>query len=232
MLSVFAPEKVAEVAPHVDSFKVASCEFMYEDLYTEMEKYGKTIYASMGAHTLEEVDIVMKRHPPDVLLYCVVEYPARHHDVRHIPKLRELYQNTVIGFSDHSRDLFTAPVAAKLLGAEVLEKHFRLERITDTPDAEHALTEREFLYMTFALNSNLCDTSQFQQEALDKHKRRLKCKAHIKAGEPFTRQNVGCFRSLDSDREAAHVLLLPKVLGRSASRDYAPGEGISPVECT
>jgi sialic acid synthase SpsE len=129
IVSVFDLDDVEFLAPHVDAFKIASCEFMYFDLYAAIKETGKKLIASCGAHTYQEVDILMGvedgKYRPDVLMYCTVDYPSTQHDLRHVKRLVANFPGVDIGYSDHSLDVFAAPLIAVEYGATYIEKHFK-----------------------------------------------------------------------------------------------------------
>jgi sialic acid synthase SpsE len=235
IISVFDLDDIVLLAPYVDAFKIASCEFMYFDLYAAIKETGKKIIASCGAHTYYEVETVLKiedgRYAPDTLMYCCVEYPSTHHDLRHIEKLSVLAPGTTIGYSDHSTDVFAAPCAAVRYGATVIEKHFRLDHIVGTADYGHSLNPMDFQLMVKAIRGLTLDMHAFQNDAVLKYKRRIKAIAPIVVGEPLEfHVNIGFVRSKENDTQGASYLALPKLNGQRAKRVYRPGDPINPVD--
>jgi len=234
IVSVFDVDDVAPLAPYVDAFKVASCEFMYFDMYAEMKAIGKKIIASCGAHSYREVSAVMEveggKYAPDVLMYCMVEYPSRYHDLRHVKALADKYPGTDIGYSDHSRDVFACPLYAVALGAKVIEKHFRLGHIVDGADVFHSLDSEDFQRMVKAIRGEPSfDMHAYQNDAILKYKRRLKAITDIARGETLEyRKNYSFVRSRTEDTLAGGYLAIPKIEGRSATRAYQPGDPINP----
>lgn len=71
--------------------------------------------------------------PRDTILYCVSQYPTPLHkvDLRQMARLRNSYFK--VGFSDHTQGIAAAVLAAAA-GAEVIEKHFTLDRSLPGPD--------------------------------------------------------------------------------------------------
>lgn len=69
----------------------------------------------------------------DTALYCVSEYPTPLHkvDFRKLQRLGDFFQT--VGFSDHTQGI-AASVMAAASGAEVIEKHFTLDRRLPGPD--------------------------------------------------------------------------------------------------
>jgi sialic acid synthase SpsE len=249
IVSVFNVDDVDMVAPYVDAFKIASCEFMYYDLYSAMKQHPHKIIASCGAHTRHEIKTVMGYGPPpdepftdevfeanygkyrpDVLMYCVVDYPSTRHDLRHIKSLVSAYPGTAIGYSDHSLDVFAAPLTAAEYGAQYIEKHFKLDHITDTPDSGHSLGPSDFQLMVKALRgAELYDMHAFQNDAALRHKRRVKAVKEIKSGDTLKfGDNVGFVRSKVDDAVGGSYMAITHIVGKSAVKDYAPGDPINP----
>jgi sialic acid synthase SpsE len=98
---------------------------------------------STGMSTIEEVaaavDVYRRAGGGQLaLLHCVSSYPAplEEQNLRAIPALRERF-GVPVGLSDHTigRD---AAVAAVALGADIVEKHFTVDRSLPGPD--HAMS--------------------------------------------------------------------------------------------
>lgn len=82
-----------------------------------------------------------------VLLHCTSEYPAdiSNLNLRFLITLRD-YFNVPVGYSDHSRGIEIA-IAARALGACIIEKHFTLSKELEGPDHKASLEPDEFKQM-------------------------------------------------------------------------------------
>jgi N,N'-diacetyllegionaminate synthase len=82
----------------------------------------------------------------DTVLYCVSEYPTPLHkiDFRKLIELRDFFET--VGFSDHTQGI-AASVIAAASGAEVIEKHFTLDRKLAGPDQICSLEPDELKQM-------------------------------------------------------------------------------------
>jgi len=82
----------------------------------------------------------------DTVLYCVSQYPTPLHkiDLRKLVNLKDFFQT--VGFSDHTQGI-AASVLAAAMGAEVIEKHFTLDRKLAGPDQICSLEPDEFKQM-------------------------------------------------------------------------------------
>lgn len=81
------------------------------------------------------------------LLHCTTNYPCPENEVnlRAMLTLREAFKCKV-GYSDHTMGV-EVPIAAVAMGAEVIEKHFTLDKTMDGPDHKASLNPEELKYM-------------------------------------------------------------------------------------
>ncbi|MGI6590891.1 MAG: N-acetylneuraminate synthase family protein [Eggerthellaceae bacterium] len=129
-------KEIASLEP--EFIKIPSaCNNHYEMLEWLCENYGGEIQVSLGMTTHEEeqalIDLFKKhgRNKDLVLFACTSGYPVPYKDIclYELKRLREMYGDQVkkIGFSGHH--LGIAPdLAAYTLGAEVIERHFTLDK--------------------------------------------------------------------------------------------------------
>jgi N-acetylneuraminate synthase/sialic acid synthase len=113
------------------AYKVASGDLKNIPLLTYMAKAGQPIVLSTGGGTMEDVnrayDAIMPINPQLCLLQCTAGYPAAFEELNLnvITTFRERFPKTVVGLSSHDNGIAMA-VAAYMLGARVVEKHFTL----------------------------------------------------------------------------------------------------------
>lgn len=120
-------------------FKTASADIVDLPLQRYLASTGKPVLIAAGMATLGEIetviDIYRKMGNNNVsLLHCVSNYPASDASLNLsvIPMLAEVFRCKV-GFSDHSHGPVAA-IGAVALGAEIIEKHFTLDRTMPGPD--------------------------------------------------------------------------------------------------
>jgi len=118
-------------------FKVASCEINNLDFLAHIARFNKPIILSTGASTAEEIDtaidVIFGQGNFDlVLLACTLSYPTENNNanLNRIRTLRERYPNITIGLSDHTKpdENMIIPAIAVAMGAQVIEKHYTLDR--------------------------------------------------------------------------------------------------------
>ena len=113
---------------------------------------GKPVILSTGMSNLAQValayDTLMQAGANSVsLLHCTTNYPCPFDEVnlRAMITLRDAFKCPV-GYSDHTMGT-EVPVAAVALGAEIIEKHFTLDRNMAGPDHKASLEPAELRLM-------------------------------------------------------------------------------------
>ena len=105
----FYLEAVAELAPFVDFYKVASYELLVTDLLKACAESGKPVVLSTGMATVDEIataaGTLISTGATDItLLHCVSAYPtpAGEANLSAIQQLRDM-TGLKVGWSDHTR---------------------------------------------------------------------------------------------------------------------------------
>lgn len=117
--SVFLPEDVATLAPHVDYWKVSSFEARDREL-TRLIPRDRPLFVSTGMQTPHDESYLPRT---GIRLHCVSAYPCPPYEAN----LGAIERGQ--GYSDHTRCVFTGAFAVSA-GADYLEVHYRLQ---DTP---------------------------------------------------------------------------------------------------
>jgi sialic acid synthase len=126
------------------AYKIASGDIKSVPLLQHVARYGKPMVLSTGGATIEDVqrayDAVMPINPQLAILQCTAGYPAAFEelDLSVINTYRERFPGAVIGFSSHDNGI-SMPVAAYVLGARIVEKHFTLNRAMKGTDHAFSL---------------------------------------------------------------------------------------------
>lgn len=131
----------------VSIYKISSSDLSNYPFIRHIAKKGKPIYLSVGASYISEVEeavrIMKEEHCPEIcLLHCVLSYPTKNCDanLNVIKTLKRVFPDLKIGYSDHTLpdDTMTILTTAYLYGAEVIEKHFTLDKTLPGNDHYHA----------------------------------------------------------------------------------------------
>ncbi len=127
----------------VSAFKVASMDCTNKPLLKHIARTGRPIYLSSGMADLpeiaESVRYLNKNHSGKIsILHCISHYPAKTTDLNLsiIPYLKKIF-NVTVGYSDHYPGI-DACFAAAVLGAQIVETHFTLDKTTPGGDHSHS----------------------------------------------------------------------------------------------
>ena len=129
----FYLEAVAELAPFVDFYKVASYELLVTDLLQACARTGKPVVLSTGMATMEEIAkaaaTLTEAGATDVtLLHCVSAYPTPANEAN-LSAIRQIRDVTGLktGWSDHTRRPAVIERAVHHWNAAVVEFHLDLD---------------------------------------------------------------------------------------------------------
>lgn len=138
---------------YVDFYKISSSDCSNLPFIEHIGAKGKPVVLSVGASYLSEVDEAVRALErsgcPDIaILHCVLSYPTSPGDanLRIIGTLKRDFPHVKVGFSDHvAPDPTMMTLAtAYLLGAEIVEKHFTLDKTLPGNDHYHSGDVEDF----------------------------------------------------------------------------------------
>lgn len=137
----------------VDFYKISSSDLSNLPFIRHIGNKGKPVILSVGAAYLSEVDeairVLRGTSCSDItILHCVLSYPTDplNANLRIIETLKRVFPTVRVGFSDHvapDENMMTLAVAY-MLGAEVIEKHFTLDKTLQGNDHYHAGDPEDF----------------------------------------------------------------------------------------
>ena len=196
-------------------YKVASGDLKNIPLLTHIAAIQKPMIISTGGGTMEDVnrayDAIMPINQQLCILQCTAGYPAEFDELNLsvITTYRERFPNTTIGLSSHDNGI-SMSVAAYMLGARVVEKHFTLNHTWKGTD--HA----------FSLEPN-----GFRKLVRDLHRTRVAIGDGVKRVydsevNPIT--NMGKKMVAARDLPAGHMIQREDIAIKS------PGNGLPPYE--
>ena len=161
------------------------------------------------------------------LLHCTTEYPAPFADVnlRAMDTLSAAF-GLPVGLSDHTPGI-AVPIAAVARGAPIIEKHFTLDRSLPGPDHKASLEPGELKAMVdgiraveMAMGDGEKRPMPSEIKNMDIARKSLVTKTPVKAGEPFSEDNLTAKRPGTGLSPMSYW----QWLGRPAKRDYAADE--------
>ena len=128
-----------------DLYKIASFDIVNHKLLREVAKTGKPVIMSVGMSNLDEIkdayNILKEGTNNIAILHCISSYPTMEKDsnLSNIYKIQEKY-DCIIGQSDHTNDI-KVPIYAAAAGAQILEKHFKIDDEFECIDSPVSITE-------------------------------------------------------------------------------------------
>ena len=137
----------------VDCYKIASFDLVNLPLIRQVASTGKPIIISTGMAYLSEVEDALRevslcKNSNVILLQCTSSYPCppESMNIRAIDTMKQSFDNLPVGLSDHVIG-DTVSLAAVARGANVIEKHFTLDKQMEGPDHILSLEPEELKTM-------------------------------------------------------------------------------------
>ena len=144
-------DELAELG--VDCYKIASFDLVNLPLIRKVASTQKPIIISTGMSYLSEVqDALMEvakcGNPNVILMQCTSSYPCPPEtmNIRAIDTMKQAFNGLPVGISDHViGDMVSLGAVAR--GADIIEKHFTLDKKMEGPDHILSMEPEEFLQM-------------------------------------------------------------------------------------
>jgi len=211
-------------------FKIPSGEIINLPYLRKIGKLNKNVILSTGMSDLGEIedalDVLISSGTTKekiTILHCNTEYPTPFEDVN--LKAMLTIKNSFgvkVGYSDHTKGI-EVPIAAVALGAEVIEKHFSLDRNMEGPDHKASLEPNELKEMVKsirnieeALGNGIKKPSKSELKNKPVARKSLVAKKKIKKGELFTEENVGVKRP----GNGISPMRWDEVIGKISNKDF------------
>lgn len=211
----------------VKLYKIASMDLVNLPLIEYVAQKGKPIILSTGMSTLgqveEAVDTVRQTGNKNLMiLHCNSSYPAAPEEMnlKAIQTLKTAFY-VPVGLSDHTLGLFVAHTAI-VLGADLIERHFTLDRLLEGPD--HILSSEpdelaELVKISKKLPSILGDGIKRIQpneyDTINTQRKSLYAACDIKKGQVITREMI----AIKGPGGGILPRYLDIVAGRAAKKD-------------
>ena len=218
----------------VPAFKIASGDLRNIPLLKHVARFQKPMIISTGMSTLEDVrrayDAIMPINPRLAILQCTANYPTppEEMNLRVIETLRREFPEVVIGLSDHYNGIAMA-VAAYVLGARIIEKHFTLNHTWRGSDHAMSLEPigmrkmiRDLRRARVALGDGVKRIYPSEETALQKMGKGLVAARDLPAGHVLTYEDV----AIKSPNLGLPPYELDRVVGRKLARALSLDEGI------
>lgn len=217
----------------VEFYKVASFELVDIPLIEYIASKGKPMILSTGMGSLEEIEDAVNACKAQgnnqiILLKCTSEYPASYEDMNlaTIMDLKNRFDVT-IGLSDHSMGSLV-PVMAVTLGAQVIEKHFCVDRAVKTADSSFSMMPEEFRQMVEDVNNVQKIRGSIQYTLSDKEKKNIIFRRSIFAVKKINKDDIITNNNVKVIRPGYGLKpkYLNNILGKKAEKNIEAGKPI------
>ena len=217
-----------------DMWKIPSGEITNYPYLVKIAKTHKPVIMSTGMSTKDEiqraVSVLNNEGTPDIsLLHCNTQYPTPMEDVnlRAMLTLKKEF-GVPVGYSDHTQGI-EVPIAAVAMGAEIIEKHFTLDKNLPGPDHKASLEPDELRSMIAgirniekALGSCEKKVTDSERENAAIARKSIMASRPIKKGEVFTEENLTAKRP----GTGISPMRWNEVIGKVSDKDYHEDEMI------
>jgi sialic acid synthase SpsE len=216
------------------AFKIASGDLRNIPLLKYVAGFQKPMVVSTGGGTIDDVkrayDAVMPINTQLCILQCTAGYPCAFEEMnlRVISTFREQFPDIVVGLSSHDNGIAMV-VAAYVLGARVIEKHFTLNRAMKGTDHAFSLERaglrrvvRDLQRARVALGDGVKATYSSERAPLLKMGKKLVAARDLPANHVLSLDDV----AIKSPSDGTPPYELDRVLGRKTVRPLSEDENI------
>jgi N,N'-diacetyllegionaminate synthase len=215
----------------MDMWKIPSGEVTNYPFLCKIASYNKPTIFSLGMSDIEMVrDAVKvllengldKEHL--ILLHCNTVYPTPFEDVN-LKAMNAIEKEfgVKVGYSDHTLGI-EVPIAAVALGADVIEKHFTLDRNMEGPDHKASLEPDELKAMVSAIRNiekavggdGTKHVSDSERKNIAIARKSIIAAKDIKKGELLTEENL----TVKRPGTGISPMRWEEVIGTKAIRDF------------
>ena len=211
----------------VTLYKVASFDLVNVPLLKYIASTKKPMIVSTGMSTLGQIEEALEIIRGEgngnvILLHCVSSYPAAPEDMnlRAIETLKKSFRIPV-GLSDHTLGTMVSQVALSI-GANVIERHFTLDRSLEGPDHILSSEPEEMRHLTrcshlinHVLGDGVKKIEACEYETINAQRKSLYSRIDIPAGEIVTSDAV----TIKGPGGGLQPRYIDIVIGRTARRD-------------
>jgi N,N'-diacetyllegionaminate synthase len=214
--------------------KIGSGEVTNIPFLREIGKRHQKVILSTGMSNLSDVEkaynTLLESGAKEVsLLHCTTNYPCPYDEVnlQAMQTLKAAFKCQV-GYSDHTMGI-EVPIAAVAMGAEIIEKHFTLDKNMEGPDHKASLDPCELKQMVDsirniekALGDGIKRPNASEQKNAEVVLKRIIANKPIKKGDILGTDNLSLLRS----STGIPAKFWDLVAGKAAKRDYKEDEPI------
>ena len=193
----------------IPCFKIASSDLTNFPLIKNIANFGKPMIISTGLANMKEIEEVVElcqsqNNKQLILLHSVSNYPTLPDEtnLKVIDSLKQKFDYP-IGYSDNG-DSILVDIASVCMGANMLERHFTLDRKLEGPDHFFSIAPTEFkeLIQQIRIIEKIKGNGEkkpqdSELQLLKAIRKSLTAREDIKKGQIFTPENVAIKRPED-----------------------------------
>ena len=218
----------------IDYMKIPSGEITNLPYLRKISKLGIPVIMSTGMSCLGEIEDALRVLTEGglninqiSLLHCNTEYPTPFSDVnlKAMLTLKDCF-GVKVGYSDHTKGI-EVPISAVAMGAEIIEKHFTLDRTLPGPDHVASLEPNELKLMVDsirnieqALGSGIKRVSSSEKKNIVIARKSIIAARDIKEGEIFTEDNL----TIKRPGNGINPMRWDEVIGKRSKRNFVEDE--------
>ena len=204
MTTLFSAKDVVVYNSLLKVYKISSSDITNVPLLKEIGKMKKYTILSTGAATIKEIKFALKilSLPKNkvCLMHCVLNYPTKDKiaNLGYIKILQRFFKGYIIGYSDHTLidQNLTALSLADDLGAQIIEKHFTLNKKLKGNDHYHAMDSNDLIKFKKLINKknilrgNGKKNISFEKNSILYARRGIYAKKDIEKNAVFNEENL------------------------------------------
>jgi N,N'-diacetyllegionaminate synthase len=211
-------------------FKVPSGEITNLPYLRHIGRLNKEVILSTGMADLGEIEDALEvllaagtSRDKIAILHATTEYPCPIDEVnlRAMCTIHNAF-GVKVGYSDHTQGI-EVPIAAAAMGANVIEKHFTLDRTMEGPDHKASLEPEELKAMisgirrvSCALGDGIKQPSKSEIKNMGVARKSIVAAKKISIGETFSEDNIAVKRP----GTGISPMCWDEVIGQVARKSY------------
>jgi pseudaminic acid synthase len=215
-------------------YKIASFEIQDIPLIEYTASKGKPMIISTGIALKEDIELAIDTckkagNNNITILKCTTAYPAPYEEINlnTLPLFQKEF-DVKVGLSDHTMGS-VVPMGAVAFGAQVVEKHFILDRDLGGADSSFSMNPEEFKFMVDSIRNlekalGIATFDLTSKTVMSRTRgRSLYVSQDVKRGDVLTLKNIRSIRP----GFGLHPKFLKEVLGKKFSSNYEKGTPLS-----
>ena len=153
MTTLFDVNDVSKYDSLLKIYKISSSDITNVPLLRKIGQQRKYTIISTGASTIKEIKYALKvlalPRKKVCIMHCVLNYPTKDEiaNLEYIKTLKCIFKGYIIGYSDHTvadKNLTSITLASDL-GAQIIEKHFTLNKNLKGNDHYHSMDHKDLI---------------------------------------------------------------------------------------